>query len=233
MDGEPRSYQSGASVSISSSSASTKINPAPLNETVDKLKDLLRKETHSHKETGHCYNTLQLEYDDLLRKYAEAENTIDKLRIGARIKLYYDPQQRYDDTIFEAGTARCKSAQLVHLMAQPQKAHLSRTYSVPENLPSKKDGGGKSEAHDDDEETQLANRIQLLQKDVTNFHTLLSSSDDSSECQHPPLDGEQQKEICDALKSEYEGIKNMLKSLENKQANGDTKRIRAYSTNSR
>ena len=33
-------------------------------------------------------NQLQLEYNSLLKKYAEAENTIDDLRIGAKVTLY-------------------------------------------------------------------------------------------------------------------------------------------------
>ena len=106
------------SSTLSSSTTSTTRKQQQLlkkDETVDKLKELLRKEAHNHKETGNCYNTLQLEYDDLLRKYAEAENTIDKLRIGARIKLYYDcePNQQQqqnivmkrfgDDQVFQEG----------------------------------------------------------------------------------------------------------------------------------
>lgn len=49
--------------------------------SVGKLRELLKLESKSHRDTGRCYDTLQQEYDDLLRKYAEAENTIDRLRI--------------------------------------------------------------------------------------------------------------------------------------------------------
>ena len=44
----------------------------------------------SRKETGESYEALQQEHNELLRKYAEAENVIDELRIGARVSLYYD-----------------------------------------------------------------------------------------------------------------------------------------------
>ena len=253
MDGEQhQSHRSGTS--YSSSSTSIKQRKQPLTETVSTLKELLRKETYSHKETGHCYDTLQREYDDLLRKYAEAENTIDKLRIGARIKLYYEPQpgQVIDRNNNNEDTTRCKSAQLVHLMAQPQRAHLSRTYSVPDHLPNNKPdhrnhppptNGGDN---DDDAESQLRNRIQGLQKDVINFQTLLSSPPPSPEEEddegttgngHHALLGDeqqQQKKIYHALRNEYDLIKEMLKSLDEFNGNNnDTERTRAYSTNSR
>lgn len=35
-------------------------------------------------------NQLSIEYSNLLKKYAEAENTIDELRLGAKVKLYGD-----------------------------------------------------------------------------------------------------------------------------------------------
>lgn len=230
MDGEPQQQSHRSGTSFSSSSTSTKQKKAPLTETVSKLKELLRKETYSHKETGHCYDTLQREYDDLLRKYAEAENTIDKLRIGARIKLYYEPQhaQRYGDN---GDATRCKSAQLVHLVAQPQKADLSRTFSVPDHLSNNPGHGNHSDPSDDGEETQLRNRIQVLQKDVINFQMLLSSSSDETSDHHLPLNDQQQKEICHALKNEYDLIKEMLKSYELNGTNNETEL--AYSTNSR
>lgn len=237
MDGEPQqSHLSGTS--FSSSSASTGQKKTPLNETVSKLKELLRKETYSHKETGHCYDTLQREYDDLLRKYAEAENTIDKLRIGARIKLYYEPKQAQRSDGNDDDVKRCKSVQLVHLMpSQSQKAQLSRAYSVPDNLANKPDEGYHQKHNHDDEESQLRDRIQELQRDVTNFQTLLSSRslDESVSDHHPSLidDHQQQKEIYHVLRNEYDLIKEMLKNLEIKGSNNERERSRAYSTNSR
>ena len=50
----------------------------------------------SRKESDEMYQRLQENYDELLTKYAQAENTIDQLRIGARMNLYSDlppPQQ--------------------------------------------------------------------------------------------------------------------------------------------
>lgn len=60
------------------------------------LQEKLRKEKSSRKETDEVYQRLQDDYDELLKKYAQAENTIDQLRIGAKLNLYSDlppPQQ--------------------------------------------------------------------------------------------------------------------------------------------
>lgn len=49
-----------------------------------------------HREALETYRRLQSDYDELLTKYAQAENTIDQLRIGAKLNLYSDlppPQQ--------------------------------------------------------------------------------------------------------------------------------------------
>uniref|UniRef100_A0A7M5XIT3 Uncharacterized protein n=2 Tax=Clytia hemisphaerica TaxID=252671 RepID=A0A7M5XIT3_9CNID len=217
MDGE-KTPRSRRSTTISFSSSATTTSP-PDEHNVDKLKELLRQEAYSHKETGQCYSTLQKEYDDLLKKYAEAENTIDKLRIGARIKLYYDspPPQQADNEVFQ--DMRSKSTQLLHL-AQPQKVHLSRTYSMPERLLTKKRGLSSSlPAPSRVSEEDLVARLQCLQNDVTNFHTLLSDG----ECTL-----QEQREINEGLKDEFSMIKDEFKTLEN---NGS--RNRAYSTNSK
>lgn len=42
------------------------------------------------KEAYETYKRLQSDYDELLTKYAQAENTIDQLRIGAKLNLYSD-----------------------------------------------------------------------------------------------------------------------------------------------
>lgn len=56
-------------------------------------RDLLNKLKHekgNRKEVHELYSRLQGDYDELLAKYAQAENTIDQLRIGARLNLYSD-----------------------------------------------------------------------------------------------------------------------------------------------
>ena len=68
------------------------------------LHERLRKERSSRKERDEVYQRLQDDYDELLKKFAQAENTIDHLRIGAKLNLYSDlppPQQ----SSFVHGTA--------------------------------------------------------------------------------------------------------------------------------
>ena len=54
------------------------------------------KVTAKERENEETLTQLQIEYNALLRRHAEAENTIDELRLGAKVNLYSDsptPQQ--------------------------------------------------------------------------------------------------------------------------------------------
>ncbi|KAM6047756.1 microtubule organization protein AKNA isoform 2-T2 [Chlamydotis macqueenii] len=51
----------------------------------------LPQEFRSPREATQLVQQLQDDYHKLLTKYAEAENTIDQLRLGARVSLYADP----------------------------------------------------------------------------------------------------------------------------------------------
>ncbi|XP_014807805.1 PREDICTED: AT-hook-containing transcription factor [Calidris pugnax] len=53
----------------------------------------LPKEFRSPRQATQLVQQLQDDYHKLLTKYAEAENTIDQLRLGARVSLYADPPQ--------------------------------------------------------------------------------------------------------------------------------------------
>ncbi|XP_041481405.1 microtubule organization protein AKNA-like isoform X1 [Lytechinus variegatus] len=50
----------------------------------------LDKSARSRLVSDEFVDQLQKEYDDLLQKYAQAENTIDSLRLGARVNLHYE-----------------------------------------------------------------------------------------------------------------------------------------------
>lgn len=66
------------------------------NAEFEETEDRDSKEAYSRKESEELYKRLQEDYDQLLTKYAQAENTIDHLRIGAKLNLYSDlppPQQ--------------------------------------------------------------------------------------------------------------------------------------------
>ncbi|KAM6296916.1 LOW QUALITY PROTEIN: microtubule organization protein AKNA [Aegotheles albertisi] len=53
----------------------------------------LPQEFRSPRQATELVQQLQDDYHKLLTKYAEAENTIDQLRLGARVNLYADPPQ--------------------------------------------------------------------------------------------------------------------------------------------
>ncbi|XP_035747918.1 LOW QUALITY PROTEIN: microtubule organization protein AKNA [Egretta garzetta] len=53
----------------------------------------LPQEFRSPRQATELVQQLQDDYRKLLMKYAEAENTIDQLRLGARVSLYADPPQ--------------------------------------------------------------------------------------------------------------------------------------------
>ena len=60
--------------------------------------------------TGQCYDTLQKEYDELLQKYAQAENTIDKLRIETlREKIEQCKEQKGNKDFIEQYNKVCLS----------------------------------------------------------------------------------------------------------------------------
>lgn len=52
---------------------------------------IVPQEFRCHQQATTLVNQLQEDYDRLLTKYAEAENTIDRLRLEAKVNLYSDP----------------------------------------------------------------------------------------------------------------------------------------------
>lgn len=59
-------------------------------EKAHELKALFLQEVHQRRLNDETYHQLQIEYNSLLKKYAEAENTIDELRLGAKVTLFSD-----------------------------------------------------------------------------------------------------------------------------------------------
>ena len=51
------------------------------------LKTRYIEEVHSRKQNEETLDQLQKEYQNLLKKYAEAENVIDDLRLGAKVSF--------------------------------------------------------------------------------------------------------------------------------------------------
>ncbi|XP_057317377.1 uncharacterized protein LOC130662508 isoform X2 [Hydractinia symbiolongicarpus] len=169
---------------------------------VDELKELLRQESKCHKETGHCYKTLQKEYDKLLCKYAEAENVIDELRIGAKVNLY---SNRGNFDVDNTLNVRSKSAQ--QITSRPLL--INRTHSLPN---TDKIENVTKESGTDSLRLSVLLQTSNLQDDVTAFHDVLSNQEYTYD---------EQKQLYDVMKKEYEDIESELKrikELENQQS---------------
>ncbi|XP_063001042.1 microtubule organization protein AKNA [Elgaria multicarinata webbii] len=86
--GKPVIFKSPAEivreVLLSSGEGSPPKGPAP---TVS----VIPEELKSPRQATELVHQLQEDYHRLLTKYAEAENTIDRLRLGAKVRLYADP----------------------------------------------------------------------------------------------------------------------------------------------
>lgn len=161
---------------------------------VDELKELLRQESKCHKETGHCYETLQKEYDTLLCKYAEAENVIDELRIGAKVNLYSNGRIfDVDNTL----NVRSKSAQ--QITSRPLL--INRTHSLPN---TNKIQNVTKESGTDSLRLSVLLQTRNLQDDVTAFHDVLSNQEYTYD---------EQKRLYDVMKKEYEDIESELKRI--------------------
>ncbi|XP_033923632.1 microtubule organization protein AKNA [Melopsittacus undulatus] len=93
----------------------------------------LPKGFRSPEQATELVQQLQDDYHKLLTKYAEAENTIDRLRLGARVSLYSDPPQPSRNLAM--GTVGSGSRVLALSMAQARTAAVS---TAPVPLP----GGG-------------------------------------------------------------------------------------------
>ncbi|XP_065551940.1 microtubule organization protein AKNA isoform X4 [Lathamus discolor] len=84
---------------------------------------------------------LQDDYHKLLTKYAEAENTIDRLRLGARVSLYSDPPQ--PSRSLAMGSVGSGSRVLTLSMAQARTAAFSTAaVSAPGAAPAPPGQGG-------------------------------------------------------------------------------------------
>ncbi|XP_059214585.1 LOW QUALITY PROTEIN: microtubule organization protein AKNA [Centropristis striata] len=75
---------------------------------------------------------LQEDYNRLLTKYAEAENTIDRLRLEAKVNLYSDPPQ--PGLLVQSGPNRDASKILMLNFPQAQRAEI--TSASPHRSPS-------------------------------------------------------------------------------------------------
>ena len=182
------------------------------------LQERLRKEKSFRKETDEVYQRLQDDYDELLKKYAQAENTIDQLRIGAKLNLYSDlppPQQSSFVKVSvhnQPGVFRFpKSRQAVlsegsfpggeGSRAIPQNGNQrttgTATDSFPANLSSPDGRGARLRA-------ALASKVQYFQEDVD----ALQSHVMEGQWGEPEL--QELRDMCEQLKAQNGNLKQEL-----------------------
>ena len=186
------------------------------------LQERLRKEKSQRKETDEVYQRLQDDYDELLKKYAQAENTIDQLRIGAKLNLYSDlppPQQSSFVKVSvhnQPGVFRFpKSRQAIlsedsfpltegsHAIPQNgnQRTSGSGTDSSPAN-PSCPDGSGARFR------AALASKLQYFQEDVDALQSHVM------EGQWGELELQELRDMCEQLKAQNGNLKQELLQIQ-------------------
>ncbi|XP_062929322.1 microtubule organization protein AKNA-like isoform X2 [Mobula hypostoma] len=140
---------------------------------------------------------LQEDYRRLLTKYAEAENTIDRLRIGAKVNLHVDPPNPGHS--FQGESLNRASKIMTFAISHPQKAKLgpSRDSNAQtecqdmRELPGTLGGTWISSQNDPTMETTagdcvtwaLAQQIEALQEQIGTFETFLKARKLSSGAQ--------------------------------------------------
>ncbi|XP_058842677.1 microtubule organization protein AKNA-like [Acipenser ruthenus] len=83
------------------------------------------EEFKSPQQATELVHQLQEDYNKLLTKYAEAENTIDRMRLGAKVSLYSDPPKPSHSV--HMGALHQGSKVLTLTIPQLQKAQLSQS----------------------------------------------------------------------------------------------------------
>ncbi|KAJ1145775.1 hypothetical protein NDU88_012059 [Pleurodeles waltl] len=95
------------------------------------------EEFKSPRQATELVHQLQEDYNKLLTKYAEAENTIDRLRLGAKVNLYADPPKPSHSV--QSGAVSQGSKVMVFDIPYPQVAQFNQIPSQspdPESLPA-------------------------------------------------------------------------------------------------
>ncbi|XP_068430488.1 microtubule organization protein AKNA isoform X2 [Clinocottus analis] len=87
------------------------------------------EEFRSHQQATTLLDQLQEDYNKLLTKHAEAENTIDRLRLQAKVNLYSDPPK--PGHFVQAGLNRDSSQVMMLDFPQAQRAEFSSASHPP------------------------------------------------------------------------------------------------------
>ncbi|XP_051892750.1 microtubule organization protein AKNA isoform X2 [Pristis pectinata] len=184
---------------------------------------------------------LQEDYRRLLTKYAEAENTIDRLRIGAKVNLFTDPPKPGHS--FQGPSLNRPSKVMTFAISYPQKAELgppldSRAQTETHNtreLPGSS-GGTPSQNDRTMEPTAgdcltwaLAQQAEALQKQMNIFEEFLKARKLASAAQLKAF--QKLREGQDALERGYLQAREEYRSLQQKDTSASSYIIGKFDPN--
>ena len=190
-------------ITISSKASSGK------SEQIRSLNDRLLRESFTRREADELYQKLQSEYDLLLAKHAQAENTIDQLRIAARVDLFSNgpiPHQAMPLEIVEF-----KSTPQPISISSPEKAVINWPRQTTEIGVGVQDGVPQLPYSEGKFDSNFIHRIKDLQNDIAAFQSALADRE---------LSFEDQKNLFNALKDKHDRLKEQLTMA--KEHNGES-----------
>ena len=191
------------------------------------LQERLRKEKSFRKQTDEVYQRLQDDYDELLKKYAQAENTIDQLRIGAKLNLYSDlppPQQSsfVNVTVHkQPGTFRFpRSSRAVLSEGGSENEETSRgvdagTLNGNQWIYAPNAGSHPSLSDGVRLRTALSSKVEHFQEDVD------ALQDHVMQGQWAEPEIEELRSMCEQLKAQSENLKRELAQIRRLESGGD------------
>ena len=190
-------------ITISSKASSGK------SEQIRSLHDQLLRESLTRQEIDELYEKLQSEYDTLLAKHAQAENTIDQLRIGARVNLFSDGPPLHQAEQFR----------VIEIKSNPQPISLplkeravinvpGRSVSIGTENNDRRDGFDPQNPQNS-ADSNLLHRLKDLQNDVIAFQSALADRE---------LSYEEQRNLYNALKDKHDGLKDELQKMKDDNA---------------
>ncbi|XP_059850023.1 microtubule organization protein AKNA isoform X1 [Hypanus sabinus] len=186
---------------------------------------------------------LQEDYRRLLTKYAEAENTIDRLRIGAKVNLFVDPPNPGHS--FQGETMNRASKVMTFAISHPQKAKLGPSLDSNaqtecqdmRELPGTLGGTWISSQNDPTMEPTagnclnltLAQQIEVLQEQIGTFETFLKARKLSSGAQLKAF--QKLREGQDALERGYLQAREKYRGLQQQSTSANSYTIGNFDPN--
>jgi len=173
----------------------------------EQIKDLshrLLQESLTRQEVDQLYQKLQSEYDNLLAKHALAENTIDQLRIGAKVNLFSDSPIPHQAQILEVTEIRSNPQPLSLQSKDRAVIKIPRVLSVSTVAENHYTGKENSASSQVGVNSSLIHRLKDLQNDILAFQSAVADRE---------LSYEEQRNLYNALKDKHDSLKNELDDM--------------------